>query len=94
MLGQGGIALGALLQGTGVAHAGLDLTLAAAAILALTGLILGHRFSIDFATEASVDAAPLNTAHDFPVFPEHQDGPITVTIEYRSLAGIEKAFEL
>ena len=82
MLGQGGIALGALLLGTGVAHAGLDLTLASAAILALTGLILGHRFSINFATEASVDAAPLDTAHDFPVFPEHQDGPITVTIEY------------
>jgi MFS family permease len=82
MLGQGGIALGAILLGTGVAHAGLDVTLAAVAILALTGLILGFRFSINFATEASVDAAPLNTAHDFPVFPEHQDGPITVTIEY------------
>ena len=82
MLGQGGIALGALLLGAGVAHAGLNLTLAAAAILALTGLILGYRFSINFATEASVDAAPLNTAHDFPVFPEHEDGPITVTIEY------------
>ena len=34
-VGQGGIALGALLLGTGVAHAGLGLTLAAAATLAL-----------------------------------------------------------
>ena len=92
MLGQGGIALGALLLGTGVAHAGLDLTLAAAAILALTGLILGHRFSINFATEASVDSAPLNTAHDFPVFPEHQDGPITVAIEYSIASGDRERF--
>jgi MFS family permease len=92
MLGQGGIALGALLLGTGVAHAGLDLTLAAAALLALTGLILGHRFSINFATEASVDSAPLNTAHDFPVFPEHQDGPITVTIEYSIASGDRERF--
>jgi MFS family permease len=89
MLGQGGIALGALLLGTGVAHAGINLTLAAAAILALTGLILGYRFSINFATEASVDAAPLDTTHNFPIFPEHEDGPITVMIEY-SIAGEDR----
>ena len=69
MLGQGGMALGAILLGTGVAHAGLDLTFAAAAVVALAVLALGHRFSINFATEASVDAAPLNHAHDFPVVP-------------------------
>ena len=82
MLGQGGIALGALLLGTGASQFGLDLTLSAAAVLALAVLALGHRFSINFATEASVDAAPLDHAHDFPVVPEHEDGPITVTIEY------------
>jgi MFS family permease len=82
MLGQGGIALGALLLGTGAAQFGLDLTLSAAAVLALAVLALGHRFSINFATEASVDAAPIDHAHDFPVVPEHEDGPITVTIEY------------
>ena len=81
MLGQGGIALGAVLLGMGAAHAGLDLTLSAAAVLALAVLALGHQFSIDFATEASVDAAPLDHLHDF-VVPEHEDGPITVTIEY------------
>ena len=86
MLGQGGIALGALLLGTGVSHAGLNLTLAAAAILALTGLILGYRFSINFATEATVDAAPLNTAHDFPIFPETMGRANTVTIEYSIVA--------
>ena len=82
MLGQGGIAIGAVLLGTGAAQLGLDLTLSAAAVLALIVLALGHRFSIDFAAEASVDAAPLDHQHDFPVVPEHEDGPITVTIEY------------
>ncbi len=79
---QGGIALGAVLLGTGATHAGLDLTLAGAAFVALAGLALGHRFSINFATDASVDAAPLNPLHDFPVSPQHDDGPITITIEY------------
>ena len=82
VLGQGGIALGAVLLGTGATHAGLDLTLTGAAFVALAGLALGHRFSINFATEASVDAAPLNPLHDFPVSPQHDDGPVTVTIEY------------
>ena len=66
MLGQGGIALGAILLGTGATHAGLDLALAGAAVLALAGLALGHRFSVNFATEASVDAAPPNPLKDFP----------------------------
>ena len=82
MLGQGGIAVGALVWGTGVTHAGPELTFDGAALLALTVLALGHRFSINFAAEASVDAAPLNPLHDFPVSPHHEDGPITVTIEY------------
>jgi MFS family permease len=82
MLGQGGIALGAVLFGTGATHAGLSPTLAATAILALAALAIGHRFSIDFATEASVEAAPLDPLHDFPVHPQYEDGPITVTIEY------------
>ena len=82
MLGQGSMAVGAVLWGTGVANAGLDLTFAVAAVVAVAGLALGHRFSINFATEASVEAAPLNHLHDFPVVPEDDDGPIRVTIEY------------
>ncbi|MGA7216254.1 MAG: MFS transporter, partial [Terrimicrobiaceae bacterium] len=82
MLGQGGIAIGALVWGAGAAHAGLDLTFAGAAVLALAVLALGHRFSIDFAVEASVDAAPLNPQYNFPACPDHDDGPITVTITY------------
>ena len=86
VLGQGSIAVGAVLWGTGVAYAGLDLTFAAAALVALAGLALGYRFSINFATEASVEAAPLNHLHDFPVVPKDDDGPIRITIEY-AIAG-------
>ena len=82
VLGQGSMALGAIVWGTGAAHAGLDLTFAAAATVALAGLALGLRFSINFATEASVDAAPLNYLHDLLVVPEDDDGPIRTTIEY------------
>ena len=86
VLGQGSMAVGAIVWGTGVAHAGLDLTFAAAAVAALAGLALGYRFSINFATEASVDAAPLNHPHNFPFVPGRDDGPIRITIEY-AIAG-------
>jgi hypothetical protein len=82
MLGQGGMALGAASWGTGVAHAGLDLTFAAAAVVALTVLVLGYRFSINFGVDPSLDAAPRSPLHDFLEIPDHEDGPVTVTIEY------------
>ena len=82
MLGQGGIAVGGLVWGAGVTHAGLNVTFTAGALLALIVLALGHRLSINFTTEASVDAAPLNPEYDFPACPDHDDGPVTVTIRY------------
>jgi Transmembrane secretion effector len=82
MLGQGGMALGAILWATGVANVGLDLTFAAAAVVALVVLALGHRFSINFVTEAHVDEAPLDHAGDLAVVPDRGDGPITITIDY------------
>ncbi len=82
MLGQGTIALGAVLWATGVANAGLDLTFAAGAGIALAVLALGHRYSINFATEAEVEEAPLDHAHELAVVPDHDEGPITIAIEY------------
>jgi MFS family permease len=82
MLGQGGIAIGALIWGSGVTHTGLTLTFSAAAIFALGVLAVGHRVSIDFAAEASVDAAPFTAEWNFPACPDHDDGPVTVTIKY------------
>jgi hypothetical protein len=81
-LGQGSMAVGALFWGTGVAHAGLNVTFAAAAPIALVGLAFGHRFSINFAAEASVEAAPLDHLHDLSMVPKPDDGPIKITIEY------------
>jgi MFS family permease len=82
MLGQGGMALGAILWAAGVAHAGIDLTFAAAAVVAVVVLALGHRFSIDFAAEAHVEEAPLDHVLDLAVVPDHDDGPITITTDY------------
>ena len=82
VLGQGGMALGAILLAAGVAHAGIDFTFAAAAVVALVVLALGHRFSIDFAAEAQVEEAPLDHALDLAVVPDHDDGPITITTDY------------
>ena len=82
MLGQGGMAFGAILWATGVANVGLDFTFAGASLLALIVLALGLRFSINFAAEAHVDEAPLDYAHDLEVVPGHDEGPITITIDY------------
>jgi MFS family permease len=82
VLGQGSIAAGAATWGTGVAYAGLDLTFAAAALVALAGLALGHRFSINFAIDARIEAAPLTYPQNLPLIPKHDDGPIRITIEY------------
>ena len=82
VLGQGSMAVGAAIWGMGVAYAGLDLTFAAAALVALAGLALGHRFSIDFATDVRIEAAPLKYLQNLPFIPKYDDGPIRITIEY------------
>ena len=92
VLGQGSMAVGAIIWGTGTAHGGLDLTFSTAAVVALFGLALGYRFSIDFAKEAKVDAAPLDRRHDFPVRPKDNDGPIRISIEYTVALSIVSGF--
>lgn len=89
MLGQGSMAIGAVIWGTGAATAGLDLTFAGAAVVTLAALAIGHRFSINFATEARVDAAPLNHLHDLSAAPDDDKGPVTITIEY-GIAGDDR----
>ena len=69
-------------MGVGCSASRSQMTFAAAAILALAVLAIGHRISIDFAAEASVDAAPLQSGLEFPGCPDHDDGPVTVTIKY------------
>ena len=83
LLGQGSMALGAVLWAIGVANLGLDLTFAAAGAIALVVLAVGHRCSINFAVEAHVEEAPLDYAHNLAVAPDHDEGPITITIDYQ-----------
>ncbi len=78
-LGQGGFAIGALVWGSGVANAGPGLTFA---VFAVAVLAAGLRFSINFASQARVEAAPISPLHDFPAIPRDDDGPLTVTVEY------------
>jgi MFS family permease len=83
MLGQGTMALAAILWATGVANIGLDLTLFAATAIALMVLAFGHRCSINFSTEAQVEEAPLDHAQELALVPDHDEGPITITIDYQ-----------
>jgi MFS family permease len=73
MLGQGTMALGAVLWATGVANIGLDLTFLGAGILAVAALAIGHRFSINFAAEAQVEEAPLDHTHDLAIVPDRDE---------------------
>jgi hypothetical protein len=82
MLGQGTMALAAIVWATGVANIGLGLTLAAATAVALVVLAFGCGYSINFSEEARVEEAPLDHAHDLAIVPDHDEGPITVTIDY------------
>ena len=94
MLGQGSMALGAVLWATGVANLGLAITFAAAAAIALVVLAVGHRYSINFAAEAQVEEAPLDHAHDLAVVPDPDEGPITITIDYQIDSGDREEFRL
>ena len=94
MIGQGSMALAAVAWGAGASHFNLDLTFAAAAATALVALILGRRFSINFAAEAVVDAAPISHQHEFPVTPDDDDGPVTVTIDYNIMNDDREQFRV
>jgi MFS family permease len=94
MIGQGSMAIAAVVWGAGAANLGLGLTFAAAAAVALTALVLAHRFSIDFAVEAVVEAAPVSYKHEFPVVLDEDDGPVTVTIEYSILNADRDQFRM
>jgi MFS family permease len=74
MAGQGGIALGSLLLATGASHAGLRLTLVAAATLALVGFGLGYRFPINFPRKDGPDAQQAG-ADTLPASEEQNEKP-------------------
>jgi hypothetical protein len=42
---------------------------------------VGYPLSINFAHSLNLDPAPLEAAHDFPLAPKPDDGPVMVTVE-------------
>ena len=50
--------------------------------MAVVVLALGLRFSINYAVEAHVEEAPLDYASELEILPNHDEGPITITIDY------------
>jgi MFS family permease len=81
MASQGGVAAGGILWGTAVASLGLRSTLVGGAFLLAASLALAIPLSINFAHRLNLDPDPLDAAHEFPLTPRAQDGPVTVTTE-------------
>jgi hypothetical protein len=80
MASQGGVALGGILWGGAATSLGLGKTLGGALLLTAS-LALAIPLSINFAQSLNLDPAPLEAAHDFPLAPKPDDGPVTVTVE-------------
>jgi MFS family permease len=81
MASQGGLALGGILWGWAATSLGLGKTLVGGALLLTASLALAIPLSINFADSLNLDPAPLEAAHDFPLAPKPDDGPVTVTSE-------------
>src|ERR1700746_2554497 len=81
MASQGGVALGGILWGGAATSLGLGKTLVGGALLLTASLTLAIPLSINFAHSLNLDAAPLEAAHDFPLAPKPDDGPVMVTVE-------------
>ena len=81
MASQGGVALGGILWGGAATSLGLGPTLVGGALLLTASLTLATPLSINFAHSLNLDAAPLETAHEFSLAPKPDDGPVMVTWE-------------
>jgi len=81
MASQGGVAVGGILWGAAVASVGLRSTLVGGAVLLAASLALAIPLSINFAQRLNLDPHPLESAHEFPLKPRAEDGPVTVTTE-------------
>jgi hypothetical protein len=75
------VALGGVLWGAAVASVGLRSTLVGGAFVLAASLALAIPLSINFAQRLNLDPDPLEAAHEFPLTPKAEDGPVTVTTE-------------
>jgi MFS family permease len=78
---QAGVALGGIFWGAAAASAGLGSTLVGGGLLVAASLALAIPLSINFAHGLNLDPVPLEAAHEFPLAPQPEDGPVTVTTE-------------
>jgi hypothetical protein len=78
---QGGVALGGILWGWSATSLGLGNTLIGGALLLAASLALAIPLSINFAHSLNFAPSPLESAHDFPLAPKPNDGPVTVMVE-------------
>jgi MFS family permease len=81
MASQGGVATGGIVWGAAASTLGLGSTLLCGALLLTASLALAIPLSINFAQDLNLDPDPLEAAHEFPLTPKAQDGPVTVTTE-------------
>ena len=81
MASQAGVAVGGIFWGLAAVSLGLSFTLVGGAFLVAASLALAVPLSINFAHGLSLDPVPLETAHEFPLAPQADDGPVTVTTE-------------
>jgi len=81
MASQGGVAVGGVIWGAAAASLGLGATLVGGAFLLAASLALAIPLSINFAHRLELDPKPLKAAHEFPLAPRAEDGPVTVTVE-------------
>jgi len=81
MASQGGIAVGGILWGAAAIRFGVGSTLVGGGFLLAASLALAVPLSINFAHDLNLDPDPLEAAHEFPLAPKEEDGPVTVTTE-------------
>jgi hypothetical protein len=81
MASQGGVAAGGIIWGAAATSVGLGATLLGGALLLTASLVLAIPLSINFAHGLNLDPDPLEAAHEFPLAPKAEDGPVTVTTE-------------
>jgi MFS family permease len=88
MISQAATALGSLVWGTAAATAGVVTTFLATAGLAIVAMIItrlpAFRLSIDFTTDLNLEPAPATIFSNNPSRPpESQEGPLSITTEFR-----------
>jgi Transmembrane secretion effector len=81
MASQAGVAMGGIFWGASAASFGLGSTLVGGAFFVAASLALAIPLSINFAHGLDLDPDPLEAAHEFPLAPKPDDGPVTVTTE-------------